>query len=843
MSKPMSLAEARIKLNMPFASEKEVRAAAQKRNIQIIDLNLGGIKNTANLGDLNNRVGGSLFGTSVMSGNSQSSLNSPIFGNSNIGNSNLSGLSNNSALSQPSLSTPSYVDNTSVFGNSSLSAPKTLDFNFNKFISSSVAKGNENFVKMNAVKSGLLEGQQLVDQSRVVSTEFGEAGQIIKTLDNGEKVTISIDPKKLPNGGKNGKKYSKIEYVDGQVIYYDLSGKKIDEKTRPARYGERGYVKSGNSIEEDLQAKVGGKYEKLVGVQNEIQDLKTKLSELAPDDPQREDIQNKINKLVKKEETLTEKVMADYVKQIIKECDGDEAKLKAKVEELRNNSDISSKASVQLCTLVSRVHEASKNGLSQEALTSFYENIIDDPNPEATSDRIDAMVPEVAKGRGRKASERARAFGSAAHRLGHGNTASSAMIRHTHEVVDAEVAAAMGSTAITISDDPSKASQDLSSAIQNPPNGSKISDEVKVGWSAGFDQAGVATGKVEVMQAGQDVITSIESADLQVQANAQSTAIYENASDDVKENHSRVVGSNLHKYHNDAQLRVDENERAHDTNDAYNTSASDILHLVCADNQTELVQRTLDSGNENAINNIASHAYDYDISNREDVIRMVKELGTEKTLEILDNARKEYEAQDADNKEATEALNVIQENQQQAQTKTTETKTTETKTTKKIISQPATTIVFAQPVMPNLGGSSDFIVAKFGSGFGLSSVQTFVNSSEFKSADIKTKEEYISKLSATDKKQAIGVLVENSQDYELQTLMLCSLKKDVLRYLVNHPNSKNKESLNYLKGFLSGVDIDYIKDLKEERQKARGEAAEIQTVAVNTKRNFFNIHS
>lgn len=816
----MTLAEARIKLNMPFASDAEVRSAAQRSNIQIIDLNLGGIKNTANLGDLNNRVGGSLFGTSVMSGNSQSSLNSPIFGNSNIGNSNLSGLSNNSALSQPSLSTPSYVDNTSVFGNSSLSAPKTLDFNFNKFISSSVAKGNENFVKMNEIKSGLLEGQQLVDQSRVVSTEFGEAGQIIQTLDNGEKVTISIDPKKLPNGGKNGK-YSKIEYVDGQVVYYDLSGKKIDEKTRPARYGERGYVKSGNSIEEDLQAKVGGKYEKLVGVQNEIQDLKTKLSELAPDDPQREDIQNKINKLVKKEETMTKKVMADYVKQIIKECDGDEAKLKAKVEELRNNSDISSKASVQLYTLISQVHEARKNGFSQEALTSMIENVMDDSNPEATSDRIDAMAPEVANGRGRKGSEMATAFGSAAHRLGHGNTASSAMIRHSHEVEDAEVAAAIGSTAITISDDPSKASQDLSSAIQNPPNGSKISDEVKVGWSAGFDQAGVETGNVDVMQAGQDVITSIESADLQVQANAQSTEIYENASDDVKENHSSVVGSNLHKYNKDAQLRVDENERAHDTNDAYNTSASNILHLVYADNQTELVQRTLDSGNENAINNIASHAYDYDISNREDVIRMVKELGTEKTLEILDNARKEYEAQDADNKAATALLEEAKEQRSQAEPAQSNVQTPQKKTqqTKQNIS--------TRPSTHQISGEEQksFATSRFAaprSYTGLTPVQTYVMSDEFKSADMRTKQDYINKLNVSDKKQAVAALVETATPAQLTAYMYSGLKKNILSYLVNHPGGKNTETLKYLSGFLSGPDKEFVKQLEEERNKLLG---------------------
>ena len=122
----MSLAEARIKLNMPFASEAEVRSAALKNNIQIIDLNLGGIKNTANLNDLNNNVGGSLFGGTMANSSAQQTLNTPIFGGSAM-----SGFTNTPSLSQPSLSTPAFADTSSVFGNSGFQKMKPLNFNFN----------------------------------------------------------------------------------------------------------------------------------------------------------------------------------------------------------------------------------------------------------------------------------------------------------------------------------------------------------------------------------------------------------------------------------------------------------------------------------------------------------------------------------------------------------------------------------------------------------------------------------------------------------------------------------------------------------------------------------------
>ncbi|MBR1681387.1 hypothetical protein IJ707_06335, partial [bacterium] len=289
---------------------------------------------------------------------------------------------------------------------------------------------------------------------------------------------------------------------------------------------------------------------------------------------------------------------------------------------------------------------------------------------------------------------------------------------------------------------------------------------------------------------------------------------------------------------------------------AADLAAEYATYIDDAEYQMQVIQNNMDYIMQNAdadmqeyySTSVANNAYNYDLSNREDVIRMLKEQGFEKTMTALENAKAEYEAKDAENKAATEALKTIQENQQQAQTQDTQDnkKTTSTQQNRQVVSRPTVTPSVNVP-QSNVTMPQQTSVPRTGM-FGLSSVQTYIMSSEFKSADIKTKEEYISKLNASDKQQAIGTLIENSQDYELQRLMLSSLKKDVLKYLVNHPNPKNNESLTYLKGFLSGADLEYVKELKEERREKMGIRETVSTSPTSTdatafKRSPFNFEA
>ncbi len=277
------------------------------------------------------------------------------------------------------------------------------------------------------------------------------------------------------------------------------------------------------------------------------------------------------------------------------------------------------------------------------------------------------------------------------------------------------------------------------------------------------------------------------------------------------------------------EVAADETQPEDVRHEAADLSTEYITYIDDAEYQMQVIQNNSDYIMQNADeemqqyynNSIANNAYNYDISNREDVIRMVKELGTEKTIEILDNARKEYEAQDADNKAATALLEEAKEQRSQSEPAQTNVQTTQKKTeqTKQTIStRPSTHQVLGEE-------QKSFATSRFAaprSYTGLTPVQAYVMSDEFKSADMRTKQDYINKLNVSDKKQAVAVLVETATPAQLTAYMYSGLKKNILSYLVNHPGGKNTETLKYLSGFLSGPDKEFVKQLEEERNKLLG---------------------
>ena len=811
----LTLDQIRLQLNIPQStSDAEVIRIAQENNI-VIDFS-GSLSQSRTDVKIGSDV--SLFGQQNTPAYQQSSSAS-IFGD------NGSQTSSNFGLSTPALTPPTV----------GLSV-KPITFNFNKFnnlFSSAISQGNENYNKIHDAIAQISENNTIVDQSKVVSVEYGENGEIIQNLEDGTKNVVHIDPEKLPNQGKNGK-YSKIEYVDGQVLHYDKDGNLVPSETRPAIFGERGYVKSGNSIQEDLQQKVGKKYQELTQVraeqeeitvqkeqaQNNKNELQAQLEAMDADNPQRKEIEKQIKAiekqiknldkkekdLAKKEEELTKKVFANYVASLIKECDGDSEKLKAKIREVASNSDHLSKDASQLFAIISQVHDKWGNGeITQDDLREMYSSLMEHSDPEVSTQVVQDGAIEATRGNGKKAATRAAAIADASENNGLGEVFSQTFVENAHNVQDSEVAEVLAEKAITMSEDPSNTAQSLSQAVTNPPEGTVISDEVKAGFATGTDSVAATTGDTEIMQAAQDIITSMESAEAQVEADKRSTEIYENADDSIKEQHSAVVGNNLANYHEDAQLAVDENQREHDTNDAYNKAAAGNLHLTATQNQQTLVQRTLASGNEEAINTVAENAYNYDLSNRDDIIRMIQEQGTTKSLEILENARKAYEEQAADSKAMNDAQKAELERKQQEQAQKQKEAQAQAETEKAKTS--SNTQAKTKPISAATAVKS--IVKSNG-------ISKAVSSDTFREFKAKEKTEFINTLSQSDKKDAIKSMVENAQGFELDSLMFSGLKNDILKYLVSHPTTQNKEKLKYLQRYLSAGDKAMVQQMEQE---------------------------
>ena len=218
-----------------------------------------------------------------------------------------------------------------------------------------------------------------------------------------------------------------------------------------------------------------------------------------------------------------------------------------------------------------------------------------------------------------------------------------------------------------------------------------------------------------------------------------------------------------------------------------------------SDIQTQFAQLLTSLGIEDVSEILASHAYEYDVTNRDEIIKMLEEQGYDKTKAALEKSRQEYEEKAANAQKEAEAKKAQREAEQKA--------AEEAKAKKEAEARRA-----AQSESAAKSSSANSINRSSGA------VRT-VKSEAFRNSDVKDKEDYLNSLSANDKKEAIQALVENAQGFELDGLMFSGLKNDILNYLVAHPTPKNNNTLRYLQRYLSTDDKQNVSNMQEERQK------------------------
>ncbi|MBR1942541.1 hypothetical protein IJ843_02255 [bacterium] len=244
---------------------------------------------------------------------------------------------------------------------------------------------------------------------------------------------------------------------------------------------------------------------------------------------------------------------------------------------------------------------------------------------------------------------------------------------------------------------------------------------------------------------------------------------------------------------------------------------------VLNNNRDYIKEHGDESAKNSYMNGMASNAYNYDESNRDKIIETVKNEGNQEAQEKLEDARKEYETKQAEEKAAKEAAS------DEKSTKTNEAEKAENvdnqnaKTNK---SSAKTTNAQAQSQT-----KTSSIVYRTHSTFSsslASNITRRIMSEDFKNSSKQEKEQFFSSLDVSQRKQAVGALVENSQPYELKNYMHSNMKNSILRYLIYHPTPKNQEALKFLSSDLSTSDKKYIDDVREERLKLIGEANRTQ---------------
>lgn len=844
MTAGLTLEQARIKLNMPNASDAEVMVAAKNAGIEISVFNKGA--NTLNLSQTQSK--GSLF-------NKGSAFETPNFGagagfkpqtfganstlnNNNIFNAGSKPLSfNNQSSSLTSSYNTTFNQNVGGLGASSglmkykfgTDSKQSFD---NKFdVDSYLFDSFKNFRNFNAYKPKTYSESEKIDMSKVVKFEVGKGGKHIFTMEDGTTVEKHLSEEALQRFQESPMaNVSSIVSKDGRVITYDKSGNVIED--RDAHKGERGYVKDGLSIEEDLVEQLGTKRiqkfsedkEKIAG---EIKELQTELATLTDDyiagvaaqNPKeaeklkrrRTAIENEITKKCDKQDKLKTKFTDDYIKSVVKECKGDINQIREKIHSLVKNSGVDTNTARQMTDIISGLKDLSDEDLSGIVRHYMSPTSVVDGNQAA--ENADAMAETSTRVRGKNGHRVRAAITDAARETGNGDVVSEAFIRGSSNAIDPETGNVDAESLQDINENAIAAATDKDRAATNIANNAASlgNDRFTQVADVAVTERIAASGNEDVAHASARMRATIQDEQILLDTTKTHHETLRNAgaSDETIKMDLEVQGEHLSEVKAEHQVKVDEINRNYDVENAYNRSVAKHGQDLSVDAQKVIVQRTVDSGDEEAINNVADNAYEYDLSNRDDIIKMLKEKGYESTQKALDDAKKEYEAQIAEEKAKAEVAEALKK-QQTEKAERNNKENSETKANKQ-----ATTTSTINISNKKAKVSARELTEAVASG---SSVNAIILSDKFRNADPQDRAAFYNNLSVKDKQMVISSIVEKSNAITLKSLMFSGMKKSILSYLVSHPSSDNNAKLKYLENYLTPADKKELEDLKEKQQ-------------------------
>lgn len=617
MGKSLSLEAIKQQFNLSQnATVAEVKQIAEANNI-VIDFS----KNENNAKQLNNNSSGGILGgntSDISSNNFGTKLNNSFsntslfdtsastsmanensvfgFGSTNTDLSN--GLSfNKTSFETQTLSnlngsgmTKGLKDSKDDVMNLKLEAPK-MDF-----ASSIKANVFSNFLNTSMYSYDRTNKISFIDDdsANVVKLEYSEDGtQVTKTLADGTQKVELLTEEQQALRAKQGMKVISTEYADGKAKMTLANGQVIE---RDAVYGERGFVKDGNSIDEDLVATLGK--DRLAELQTKeatakqnIETINVSLEKLTDENiAEIEKINPSRAKELKKEKANLEKdkkkieqklnkekeaIAAEYIKKVYKECGGDKEKIKARIGSLVKNSDMNTAASQQMVHILGGFYEKYGN-MSEDEMASVLAGVMDPSRANGAENAI-AMAETSTRMKGKKGQAVRGALVGAAQQTGNEKIVAESMTQNIGNTVDAETgevdvesAQDIGRKVIDLTG--KEGAHGLAEQLQKEDN-----DDLKVAANKPIDEYAAQTGDKDVIQDSLDVISSIEDADKQVQANENAHATYEEmgASDEIKQFRAELMAQNLDNFNQDAISRIDEFERQNDINNTYSKTVTE----------------------------------------------------------------------------------------------------------------------------------------------------------------------------------------------------------------------------------------------------------------------------
>ncbi len=497
------------------------------------------------------------------------------------------------------------------------------------------------------------------DKEKIVKIRFTADGRKEKTYEDGSVKIENLSQKELEGRSKIGenKKIVSIEYQNGNVIKTMADGKTT---SREARFGEHGYVKDGNSIDEDLTSvlgedKVKSAKEAETQANARISEIDAQLAEYSPEklaelkktDPkqakeiekQQKNLRNEKAKIEKKIEKTQKDLAKEYIKKVYKECGGDKEKIKAKINSLVKNSDMNSEASKQMARVLGSFHEKYSN-LSEDEMADVLASVMD-PSTENSADNTVAIAETITHQGGKTGKAMVQAFSGAAKRTGNEKIAAQALaqnIGHTVDPetgkVDVEAAQNIGRAAIDLDQ------EDGAMAVANQVI-QEGNDDLKLAANKPIDEYAAKTGNEKVMQASIDVITSIEDADKQVQANEQAHKTYEEmgASDEIKQKRAELVGKNLYNFNENARTQIDEYERQNDINNTYSNAAREAKVQYEAEQKAKAAEENTNTNSNVTTDSKDSNASEHSTSSVSESARRISGIVNNNALNATQKAK------------------------------------------------------------------------------------------------------------------------------------------------------------------------------------------------------------
>ena len=548
----------------------------------------------------------------------------------------------------------------------------------------------------------------------VVDVTYTNDGKVIKTLTDGSKVEEKLPPEisAVRDKQSESERILNRKCENGKVTETFADG---HTETRDAKFGEHGYVKDGNSVEEEIESTLGVKFNELNGKEKQEavnKYVKTVFKKLSP-----EERQAKFNELLKNTDGSSETGR----------------QLSAMARHMKGKQD---KKVAQNTVIQSRESEAAKLETAKLAAADIATEEVDDPAEQAENL---AVIGEVGR------------------EQGVGSAVSETIVDNFEKIsdVNSEVAAT-----VALETDSETAKTKFNEKLDNNKDNEKTLNDNQL---KGINNASVD----HILKSGDssDEIASIvgkstrllSTAEDQIAETQRTHEALQNAKQDARQAILREQGAHGHEYLEDAQLEADRIAREYDDEDAYNISAADNLQNYKNEYiQKELSQRTIDSGNEAALNAMARHVYEYNESNRDSIIEQLKNSGYDSVQNTLDQAKADYEA----NLDKTEDINV------------------------------------------NSSESADSEqVSSIASGNNSAErINNIVNNNNMNTTQ-KAKE--IRNLSPKEQKEVISQLLEKATIPEIKGYILSGFKTEVINYLLDNYSSQNSSILKELTPIMS----------------------------------------